>query len=51
MSEAVEAVKVKGKVYWAQLNKVNDMSGKYQVNIGQLSAKAVDALEAMGCLC
>jgi len=48
MSEVVEAVKVKGKVYWAQLNKVNDMSGKYQVNIGQLSAKAVDALEAMG---
>ena len=48
MSEAVEAVKVKGKVYWAQLNKINDMSGKYQVNIGQLSAKAVDALEAMG---
>jgi len=48
MSEVVEAVKVKGKVYWAQLNKINDMSGKYQVNIGQLSAKAVDALEAMG---
>ena len=43
-----EWVKIKCEVFWAQLDKMNDMSGKYQVNLGKLSDKAVEALEAMG---
>lgn len=43
-----DLVTVKGTVYWAFLTKVNDMSGSYQVDIGQLSDKAVKALEAIG---
>ena len=35
-------------LYWAQTNQVNDLSGKYQVNLGQLSEKAVEALTANG---
>ena len=34
--------------FWAQTDKINDMSGKYQVNIGKLSDRAVEALEANG---
>ena len=34
--------------YWAQTNTVNDLSQKYQVNIGQLSEKAVEALTSNG---
>lgn len=47
MSEQ-ETVKMKCVVYWASTNKVNDMSGKYQINLGQLSDEAVAALEALG---
>ena len=36
------------ELHWPFLNKLNDMSGKYQVDIGKLSSKAVDALSAMG---
>ena len=43
-----ERVKIKGDVYWAQLDKINEMSGKYQVDICNLSDAAVEALEAMG---
>lgn len=43
-----EAVKVKAEVMWAFLNKPNEMSGKYQVDLCNLSDKAVDALEEMG---
>jgi len=43
-----EWVKIKCEFFWAQLDKMNDMSGKYQVNLGKLSDKAVEALEAMG---
>jgi hypothetical protein len=35
------------ELHWPFLNKPNDMSGKYQVDIGKLSSKAVDALSAM----
>ena len=35
------------ELHWPFLNKLNDMSGKYQVDIGKLSSKAVDALSAM----
>ena len=34
--------------FWAQTNQLNDMSGKYQVNLGKLSDRAVAALEANG---
>ena len=43
-----EAVKVKAEVMWAFLNKPNEMSGKYQVDLCNLSDKAVGALEQMG---
>ena len=44
----MEAVKIKANVMWAQMNKVNEMSGKYQVNLCDLSEPAVQALSEMG---
>ena len=41
-------VPVAATLYWPFLSRVNDMSGKYQVDIAQLSDKAVEALEMMG---
>jgi len=41
-------IKIKGDVYWAQLDKLNDLSNKYQVNLCNLSPAAVTALEGMG---
>lgn len=43
-----ESVKIKCDVFWAQLNKVNDMSGKFQLNLCNLSDAAVSALEELG---
>ena len=43
-----EQVKIKAEVMWAFLNKPNEMSGKYQVDLCNLSDKAVSALEDMG---
>ena len=43
-----EAVKVKAEIMWAFLNKPNEMSGKFQVDLCNLSDKAVGALEEMG---
>lgn len=43
-----ESIKIKCEIFWAQLDKMNDMSGKYQVNLGKLSDKAVEALEGLG---
>lgn len=37
---------IKATVLWAQLEQVNEMSGKYQVDLTQLSDAAVAALEA-----
>ena len=42
------ATSVNATMFWAQLNRKNDLSDKYQVDLGQLSDKAVDALEAQG---
>jgi hypothetical protein len=39
---------VKGTAYWAQLEQVNQYSGKYQVDISNLSAPAVEALQERG---
>ena len=43
-----ESVKIKCDVFWAQLNKVNEMSGKFQLNLCNLSYAAVSALEELG---
>jgi hypothetical protein len=48
MADNSKRVKVKADVYWCQNNKVNDMSGKYQLNLCNLSDAACDALESMG---
>lgn len=41
-------VKMKCDIYWAQLNKKNEMSDAYQVNLCNLSDAAVKALEDIG---
>lgn len=41
-------IQIRAKLYWANLAKVNEMSGKYQVDLGNLSGAAVKALEALG---
>lgn len=41
-------VPVAATLYWPFLSRVNEMSGKYQVDIARLSDKAVEALEMMG---
>lgn len=43
-----DAVKIKADIMWAYLAKPNEMSGKYQVDLCNLSDKAVEALEGMG---
>jgi len=48
MSEEKQRIKINADVYWAQLNKINDMSGKYQVNLCNLSDQAAAALEEIG---
>ena len=44
----METIKVKADVYWASLNKVNAMNGKYQVELCNLSDSAVKSLEELG---
>lgn len=41
-------VKVKCDLYWAQLDKENEMSGKFQVDLCNLSDAACKALEEAG---
>ena len=41
-------VKIKADVMWAYMDKPNEMSGKYQVDLCNLSDPAVTALEGMG---
>ena len=43
-----DAVKVKADIMWAYLDKVNEMSGKFQVDLCNLSDKAADALQDIG---
>ena len=43
-----EAVKIKADIMWAYLTKPNEMSGKYQVDLCNLSDKATEALQDMG---
>ena len=46
--ENTQRIKLKADLMWAYLDKPNDMSGKYQVDLCNLSDAAVDALEGMG---
>ena len=39
---------IKGTLYWVERNKLNKFSDKYQIVIGNLSDKAVAALDDMG---
>lgn len=43
-----DAVKIKAEIMWAYLDKVNDMSGKFQVDLCNLSDKAAEALQDIG---
>jgi hypothetical protein len=43
-----DAVKVKADIMWAYLDKVNEMSGKFQVDLCNLSEKAAEALQDLG---
>ena len=47
MSEA-KPVTINADIMWASLNEPNRMSGKYQIDLTQLSAPAMEALEMMG---
>ena len=44
----MDEIKIKANIMWAQMNKVNEMSGKYQINLCDLSDAAAQALENMG---
>lgn len=48
MTTEKKKLKIKCDIYWAQLSKMNEMSGAYQVNLCNLSDAAVEALEEMG---
>jgi hypothetical protein len=48
MTNAAEVLVVNSTVFWPFLSKVNDMSGKFQVDLGCLSDAAVGALEMAG---
>jgi hypothetical protein len=48
MSEDNKRVKIKATVYWCFHNKLNEMVGKYTVDLCNLSEGAVGALEEMG---
>lgn len=43
-----EQVKIKATLEWANLDRVNEMSGKYQVDLCNLSPAATKALEELG---
>ena len=47
MSEA-KPVTINAEMMWSSLNEPNRMSGKYQVDLSNLSKAAVEALEMMG---
>jgi hypothetical protein len=48
MSNLDKPVKVKAEVMWCFHNKPNEMSGKYQLDLCNLSNSAVTALEGLG---
>lgn len=48
MEKTTDRVTFNAEIMWAALQQRNEMSGKYQVDLCQLSKAAVDKLEAMG---
>ena len=44
----IKPVKIEAEIQWAFLNKKSEMSDRYQVDLTNLSEKAVAALEAVG---
>jgi hypothetical protein len=48
MSDKPKPITINATVYWANLTTKNDYSGKYQVDLGQLSDVAVEALQQRG---
>ena len=44
----MESVKIKATLMWAFLNRKNEKSDRYQVDLTHLSDKAAQALESMG---
>ena len=44
----LKPVKIQAEVQWAFFDKVNDMSGKFQCDLANLSTAAVEALESIG---
>ena len=44
----IKPVKLTAEINWAFFDKVSDMSGKYQVDLCNLTDQAVSALEAIG---
>ena len=44
----IKPVKLTAEIQWAFFDKVSEMSGKYQVDLTNLSEQAVKALESMG---
>ena len=43
-----QPITLKGTLYWVERNKLNKFSDKYQIVLGNLSEKAVAALDDMG---
>lgn len=48
MTNQNPSLAINATVYWADLTRQNPRSGKYQVDLGNLSPAAVDALKAHG---
>jgi hypothetical protein len=48
MSDKPKPITVNTTIYWANLATKNEMSGKYQVDLGNLSEGAVEALQQRG---
>ena len=44
----LKPVKIQAEIQWAFFDKVNDMSGKFQCDLANLSTAAVEALESIG---
>jgi hypothetical protein len=44
----LKPVKIQAEVQWASFDKVNEMSGKFQCDLANLSTAAVEALESIG---
>lgn len=48
MADNQKPVKFRATAMWANLSEVNEMSGKYQIDLIKLSPAAVKALEGLG---